>query len=124
MSPGSELSTPRSAIWRVTLWNAVRPVLVKANVTIGSLPACWSEVCFGFLMSVPESPGLSLTSHQRSGSGALASGFSPRTTRIPVGTSTTSAFFACSGVRSASAASLLSEGCPLLSGCLEVLSNA
>ena len=57
--PGSALSCPRCAISRVMSWNASRPSSVKPKVTIGSLPPCWSKFCSGFVMSVPESAGLS-----------------------------------------------------------------
>ena len=49
---------PRWAIWRVTSWKASRPLSVKPKVTFGSLFCPYS--CFGSVMSVPESAGLSL----------------------------------------------------------------
>src|SRR3954447_13798505 len=124
LSPGSELSWPRCAIWRVTSWNAFRPFFVKLKLTIGWLPACWSNDCFGSLMSVPESAGLSEITHQRSGFGDLGVGFWSRTTRMPAGTSTTSALARWLASRSCSAASLLSDGWLLFSGSLEVLLKA
>ena len=105
-------------------WNASRPLFVKPKVTIGWLPACWSNDCFGSLMSVPESAGLSEMTHQRSGSGASALGFWSRTTRIPSRTSSTSALALSVGLRSSSAAARLSDGCPLSSAFFDVLLNA
>ena len=67
---GCALSAPRWAIARVIVWNALRPLSVKSNVTIGSLPPCWSKFCSGFLMSVPVRPGSSRSTQQRSGRGA------------------------------------------------------
>ena len=64
------LSTPRSATRRVMAWNASRPWSVKLKLTIGWLPTVWSKLCSGLLMSVPERPGRSWTTHQRSGFGA------------------------------------------------------
>ena len=57
LSPGSALSSPRSAMFCVIRWNASRPLSVKSNVTIGSRAS--SKFCSGFLMSVPDSAGLS-----------------------------------------------------------------
>ena len=57
MSVGSALSTPRWEISRVMSWNAVRPLSVKLKVTTGWRVS--SKFCSGFLMSVPESAGLS-----------------------------------------------------------------
>jgi hypothetical protein len=122
--PGSALSWPRWAISRVIRWNASRPVSVKSNWTIGSLPPCWLKVCSGLRMSVPESAGLSSTIQKRSGSGESASGFWSRTTRIPSGTRSTSAFARSWSLRSSSAAARVSDGWPLFSGCLLVLLNA
>ena len=123
MSPGSALSTPRWAISAVIRLNALRPLSVKSNVTIGSFVR-WSKFCSGFLMSVPESAGLSWITQKRSGSGASGLGFSSRTTRIPSGTWSTCALPRCSGSRSSSAASRESDGWPLLSGSLVSLLNA
>jgi hypothetical protein len=71
---GSALSDPRCAISRVISWNALRPLSVNSNVTL-ICPDYWSVACFGFLISVPDSAGLSWITHQRSGSGAVALGF-------------------------------------------------
>ena len=76
-------------------------------------------------MSVPESAGLSSMIQKRSGGGALGSSLgSSRTTRIPSGTLTTSAFARSLSLRSSSAAASLSDGWPLFSGALEILLNA
>jgi len=56
---GLALSAPRCATVAVIFWNALRPLSEKSKVTFGSLPARWSKFCSGFLMSVPERPGLS-----------------------------------------------------------------
>ena len=56
---GLALSAPRWATVAVIFWNALRPLSEKSKVTFGSLPARWSKFCSGFLMSVPERPGLS-----------------------------------------------------------------
>ena len=124
-SPGSELSAPRWAISAVILANAARPLSVKLKVTIGSWPpVVESKFCSGSLMSVPESAGLSSMIQNRSGGGSVGLVFSSRTTRIPSGTFTTSAFARTSGVRSSSAASSVSDGCELFSGAFEILLNA
>ena len=44
---------------RVIVLERLAALVVKSNVTIGWLPACWSKFCSGFLMSVPDSAGLS-----------------------------------------------------------------
>ena len=57
------LSWPRCAISRVVLANASRPLSVNSIVTIGGPPAPFSKFCSGFLMSLPERTGLSLSTH-------------------------------------------------------------
>ena len=123
LSPGSALSSPRWAIFARDPWNASRPLSVKSKVTIGWRAS--SKFCSGFWMSVPDSAGLSWITHQCGrGRGASALGFSSRTTRMPSGTSTTSAFAALL------VAQVLERGLarlgrlPSLSGCFETLSNA
>ncbi len=98
LSVGSALSTPRWAISAVMSLNAVRPLSVKLKVTTGWRVS--SKFCSGFLMSVPESAGLSWMTQKRSGSGASALGFWSRTTRMPSGTSMTSALARSSSSRS------------------------
>ncbi len=122
LSVGSALSTPRCAISAVISWNDSRPWSVKSNVTIGW--RCSSKFCSGFRRSVPDSAGLSWTTQKRSGSGASGPVFWSRTTRMPSGTSSTSAFARSSSLRSSSAASRDSDGAPLLYGCLVSLLNA
>jgi hypothetical protein len=83
------LSEPRWAMLRVVSWNSRLPLFVNSMVTMGKL-SVWLKFCSGFLMSVPESAGLSLTTHHASGFGAClpftGSGRSWRTIRIPSGT--------------------------------------
>ena len=58
LSPGSALSSPRSAILAVIRSKALPPSSVNSNLTIGSR-VLGSKSCSGFLMSVPDSAGLS-----------------------------------------------------------------
>ena len=53
---------PRWAILRVTSWKASRPLSVKPKVTFGWLSS--PKFCFGSVMSVPESDGLSFSAYQ------------------------------------------------------------
>ncbi len=120
------MSTPRWAIRVVMSWNALRPLSVKSNVTIGSPPPRWSKFCSGFLMSVPESAGLSWMIHQRSGAGGclpfadlallVAHDEDPDGDLEDLGVRAV-----LRGLRSASAAALLWKVWPLSSGCLEIL---
>ena len=121
--PPSALSAPRWETRRVVAWKASRPLSVKLNVTIGSLPTLWSEVCSGSLMSVPDRPGRSWITHQRSGRGASEDARSARRTRTPAGTSITSAFARWASGTDSSASSRVLNVCPSLSGFLVVLSK-
>ncbi len=103
-SPPRALSAPRCATRRVIAWNASRPLSVKLKVTIGSLPMVVSKLCSGSLMSVPERPGRSWMTHQRSGSGSSGSAFCSRRTRTPAGTSMNSALACSASVSESSAA--------------------
>jgi hypothetical protein len=116
------LSTPRCAIAAVISWKASRPSLVKLKVTTGWRVS--SKFCSGLRMSVPESAGLSWITQKRSGGGASAFAGASRTTRMPSGTSMTSAFARSSSSRSWSADSRESDGAPLLSACPVSLLNA
>ena len=60
--PGGAVAAPRSAIFRVTSWNAARPVSVKSKVTFGWL-LVGSKFCLGLVMSSPESAGRSLNTY-------------------------------------------------------------
>ena len=94
----SELSWPRWAILRVMSWNALRPLLGEVEGDDRLVADCWSKLCSGFLMSVPESAGRSRTTHQRSGAAAVRARPSGRAGRAtPAGTSTISAFAFCGG---------------------------
>ena len=88
----SALSAPRWATLRVIAWNALRPLSVKLKVTMGWLLTPWSKLCSGLRISVPERPGRSWMTHQRSGLGPSSDGRSARSTSTPAGTSMTSAF--------------------------------
>ena len=57
--PGGALWSPRSAIPLVTSSNALRPSSVNSKVTLGWL-VVGSVCCSGFLMSLPDSAGMSL----------------------------------------------------------------
>ncbi len=121
---GLALSAPRWATVPVIFWNALRPLSEKSKVTFGSLPARWSKFCSGFLMSVPERPGLSRMIQNESGSGAVGEGFSPRSTSTPGLTSMTSAFSFCAAVSPSSASAFDAPGMPLAYGFFVTLSNA
>ena len=94
---------PRWAIWRVTSWNASRPLPVKSKVTFGWLS--WSSSCLGSVMSVPERAGSSLRANQP---GSAASSRLPplrrcgssETTIVPTGTLTTMAVVGIDASRS------------------------
>ena len=60
------LSAPRCAIARVVSAKALRPLSVNSILTSGAPPEPSSKPCSGFLMSVPERTGLSLSTHQLS----------------------------------------------------------
>ena len=61
-TPPIAAAWPRWAICRVTSWKASRPLSVNWKVTLG-WPSS-SVSCFGLVMSVPESAGLSLSAYQ------------------------------------------------------------
>jgi hypothetical protein len=92
--PGGAVALPRSAIVRVTSSNAVRPVSVKSNVTLGWL-VVGSKFCSGFVMSVPESAGRSRSTYwgcEESSAGlwerVFVSLVGASTTTVPCGTET------------------------------------
>src|SRR3954452_8946822 len=86
---GGASACPRWTMLRVTLCHLVAPASVNEKVTLGWPLPPWSKPCFGSVMSVPLSEGLSLSAYQRFGLGPFLFPVSARTRIVPGLTLTT-----------------------------------